>query len=124
MDSQPKEISSSSAATYDRVMAIKTQWDVVEAALKTRGYDYVNLIKAAEVDAAHGCGQSDVLYEARVQPAYAHILKNAPVDMRAEVESALKARGYDPQYTPYEAGPGECAMTGIDTECCPCGRHE
>lgn len=81
------------------------------------------LIKDAEAEAANGCGQSDVLYEARVQAAYAAILNRAPASERAETEVALKKRGFDPNFVPYEAQEGECSLTGIDENCCPCGNH-
>lgn len=86
-------------------------------------YDYTTRINAAEDQAMRGCGQSDVLYEKRVQASYASILAQAPDHERDAVEAALKERGYDPDFEPYRAGPGECSETGIDTVCCPCGRH-
>jgi hypothetical protein len=82
------------------------------------------IIDAAEAEAAHGCGLSDVLYEARVQAAYEAILEKAPATERAATEIALRKRGYDPDFVPYQAGEGECSLTGIDEDCCPCGRHE
>ena len=81
------------------------------------------LIKAAESEAAHGCGQSDVLYEKLVQAAYESILDQAPESERSETEVALKKRGFDPDFMPYQAAKGECSLTGIDEYCCPCGRH-
>ena len=81
------------------------------------------LIEDAEREAARGCGQSDVLYETRVQAAYAAILAKATEADRGETEAALRKRGFDPDFVPYEAGPGECSLTGIDVNCCPCGRH-
>jgi hypothetical protein len=83
-----------------------------------------NLIEIAENEAARGCGQSDVLYESRVQAAYAQILAQAPDTERIATEAALKARGYELDFTPYKAKAGECSLTGIDEDCCPCGRHE
>jgi hypothetical protein len=81
------------------------------------------LIEDAETEAARGCGQSDVLYEARVQAAFASILDRAPEAERVETEAALRKRGFDPDFAPYQAGEGECSLTGIDVDCCPCGRH-
>lgn len=80
-------------------------------------------IKAAEAEALRGCGQSDVLYEARVQAAYGSILQEAPESEKRRVEAILRRRGYDPDFEPYKAGEGECDLTGIDIDCCPCGRH-
>lgn len=80
-------------------------------------------IEACETEAARGCGQSDVLYESRVQGAYQSILDQAPEADRAQAEVILRQRGYDPDFEPYEAGEGECSVTGIDENCCPCGRH-
>lgn len=82
------------------------------------------IIKAAEDDAYRGCGQSDVLYEARVQRAYAAILNKTPATERAATEIALRKRGFDPDFVPYKASEGECSTTGIDEHWCPCGRHE
>ena len=81
------------------------------------------LIRDAEANAACGCGQSDVLYEQRVQAAYASILDRAPETERAETEVALRKRRFDPDFDPYEAGEGECSLTGIEVDCCPCGLH-
>ncbi len=81
------------------------------------------LIEDAEAEAARGCGQSDVLYEARVQAAYQGILARAPESERADIEATLRERGFDPDFEPYQAGEGECSLTGIDENCCPCGRH-
>jgi hypothetical protein len=82
-------------------------------------------IYQAETQAAQGCGQSDVLYEKRVQKAYRDILDGAPEGDRAAVEIALKERGFDPEFetNQYQAAEGECSLTGIDEDCCPCGRH-
>jgi hypothetical protein len=81
-------------------------------------------IEKAECEAENGCGQSDVLYESRVQGAYASILAAAPEAHRIETEAALRARGFDPNFEPYVPGAGECGLTGIEIDHCPCGRHE
>lgn len=81
------------------------------------------LIEAAEREANNGCGQSYELYEARVQGAYADILARAPEAERAETEAALRKRGFDPNFIPYQTGPDECSVTGIDVNWCPCNRH-
>jgi len=82
------------------------------------------LIEDAEKRAGSGCGQSDVLYEKFVQDAYAAILGRAPEGDRDKAEQLLKSRGFDPEFVPYEAQEGECDLTGIEIDCCPCGRHE
>jgi hypothetical protein len=87
-------------------------------------YDYTSLITSAQNEASRGCGQSYELYEKRVQDAYASILANAPEAERAATEAAVKAAGFEPDFTPYQARAGECSLTGIDEDCCPCGRHE
>lgn len=87
------------------------------------GADLTSLMKAAETEAMRGCGLSDVLYESRVQDAYASILESFPDAEKPRVEAILRERGFDPDFTPYEAGEGECGLTGIDIDCCPCGRH-
>jgi len=80
-------------------------------------------IKAAEADASRRCGCSDVLYDSLVQASYASILEQAPAEEREATEAALKERGFDPEFVPYEAADGECDLTGIDVDHCPCGRH-
>ena len=84
---------------------------------------FSSLIVNAEDAAGHGCGQSDVLYEKRVQGYYADILHAAAEAERAKTEAVLRARGFDPDFSPYEAGVGECSLTGIDFDHCPCGQH-
>lgn len=86
-------------------------------------YDYLARIDRAEQEASAGCGLSDVLYESRVQASYAAILQAAPAQEREATEAALRARGFDPNFTPYRSGERECSLTGIDVDCCPCGRH-
>jgi hypothetical protein len=82
-----------------------------------------SMIENAEKAAYQGCGQSDVLYTSRVQDAYQAILDQAPNADYEKAEEMLRARGFDPDMEPYEAGEGECSLTGIDEYCCPCGRH-
>lgn len=81
-------------------------------------------IEFAERDAAQRCGLSDLLYESRVQQAYADILGGAPASHRLETEAALRSRGFDPDFLHNSAAAGECRLTGIDLDCCPCGQHE
>ena len=83
----------------------------------------IALIESVEAEAMRGCGLSDVLYEARVQEAYATILESASNSEKPRVEEILRERGFNPEFTPYEAGDGECGLTGIDVDCCPCGNH-
>lgn len=90
---------------------------------KLTKFDYTARIKEAEAEAMRGCGLSDVLYESRVQVSYANILAQAPEAERAATEAALKERGYEPNFVPYQAEKGECSLTGIDENCCPCGQH-
>lgn len=80
-------------------------------------------IEDVERDALIGCGLSDVLYERRVQDAYALILAQSSEDDHAETELVLRQRGFDPEFTPRIAGTDECCLTGIDVNCCPCGQH-
>ena len=82
-----------------------------------------SMIDRAEREAALGCGLSDVLYEERVQVSYASILANLAPEDRVAAEPILRVRGYDPDFTSYQAAQGECSMTGIREDCCSCGRH-
>ncbi len=86
-------------------------------------FDVQKLIKTAEKEAVIGCGLSDVLYEANRQHLFAAILEASPLEERVKTAAALEAAGYDPEYKPFQPLPGECSLTGIDTDCCPCGRH-
>ena len=99
----------------------------VPSATKAHAQAYVTglaaLIQDAETNAARGCGQSDVLYDELVQAAYASILDRAPETERAETEAALRQRGFEPDLVLNQAGEGECSLTGIDVDCCPCGHH-
>lgn len=81
-------------------------------------------IEFAEREATQACGLSDVLYEARVQHAYADILAGAPTAHRAITETALRSRGFAPDFVPNRVAAGECGLTGIEADCCPCGQHE
>jgi hypothetical protein len=85
---------------------------------------FITQMDAAVKTAAAGAGQSDVLFESRLQAVYAGILAAAPAELKPQVEAELLERGYEPDFTPYQAGPGECSLTGIATDCCPCGQHE
>lgn len=87
-------------------------------------YDYRTLISEAEKNAAHGCGASDVLYASRLQVAFEGILEGAPEELKDEVLQALKDGGFEEEWEPFVADAHECSMTGIDIDCCPCGRHE
>lgn len=109
-----------------------TYWDSPEDLASARGEVFLKRsilpdlsarIDRAEAEAMRGCGLSDVLYEKLVQAEYESILHSALDSEKAKVEAVLRERGYDPGFTPYEAGEGECEMTGIEIDCCPCGRH-
>lgn len=93
------------------------------APISANSYDYASLINAAETEASRGCGQSYELYEKLVQNAYASILAKAPDAKRSATEAALKERGFEPDFTPYQTQDDECSLTGIDENCCPCGQH-
>ncbi len=80
-------------------------------------------MKAAETEAAKGSGQSDVLYESRVQAAYEALLNESPDSEKDKVFEILSERGYEPDFEPYQAEEDECSLTGINTDCCPCGQH-
>ncbi|HVR48337.1 MAG TPA: hypothetical protein VMS38_01260, partial [Pseudorhodoferax sp.] len=89
----------------------------------TPDFDLLAACIAVESGAARRCGLSDLLYESHVQDAYELILDSVPDDARAATEAVLRERGFDPERVPYEAGDGQCSVTGINERCCPCGRH-
>lgn len=80
-------------------------------------------MEAAEKEAMRRCGLSDVLYESLTQEAYESLLNEAPDSVKDQVQEILIERGYEPDFEPYQAGEGECQLTGIDIDCCPCGQH-
>jgi len=104
-------------ATQPLTSAVAEQADNPHSALAVR-------IEAAEKEAGRSCGCSDVLFEKRVHEAYEKLLECASASERPAMEEALKERGFDPDWTPYVSKEGECELTGIETGCCPCGRHE
>lgn len=77
----------------------------------------------AAAEAMRGCGLSDVLYASRMHSSYLFILEQASDAERHEVEAILLGHGYDPNFEEFVAGEGECELTGIDVDHCPCGRH-
>lgn len=80
-------------------------------------------IEAVKSACNNGCGQSYELFEERLQGTFTKILERTPPPLRAATEVLLKEHGFDPNYEPFEAGPGECLTTGINVNCCPCGGH-
>ncbi len=80
-------------------------------------------IHLAEQEAARRCGQSDILYERLLQEAFSKILDQTPAPERSETEEVLRTHGYDPEADEFQPEDGECPVTGIDADCCPCGRH-
>ena len=81
-------------------------------------------IKNAQTEAIKGCGLSDVLYEKTVQKSFASLHAAGPECLQKVTDQLLRSHGYDPEFEPYQAQEGECRLTGIDIDCCPCGRHE
>ena len=82
-----------------------------------------DVLAKVEKDAAAGCGLLDVLWDSRCQAGYEAILTDTPNEQKHDVETFLRTRGYDPEGGEYEPAEGECSLTGIDENCCPCGRH-
>lgn len=76
---------------------------------------------SSQIARTSGC--SDVLFSGRFQAALERLLNEAPADERPQVEEALIDMGYEPDFKPYEPRAGECSLTGIDVNCCPCGHH-
>jgi hypothetical protein len=82
-------------------------------------------INQATAGIAAGCGGSDVLFEQRMHNALAGVLAQAPEGEREAVEAELiEEYEFEPNFEPFEAAPGECSLTGITVNCCPCGHHE
>jgi hypothetical protein len=80
-------------------------------------------IESAASTAYRGCGLSDILYESRLQAAFRGILSTALEHERDAVEAQLRKAGFDPEFKEYQAADGECDLTGIDIDHCPCGQH-
>ena len=81
-------------------------------------------VSAASKQAAQGCGCSDVLYEQRFHDQVSALLASLPAEQHAEGLTIATRAGYCEDFEPFRPAAGECALTGIDTDCCPCGRHE
>lgn len=76
-----------------------------------------------------GCGASDVLYTNRYSNAVDAIVVTLPEAQRAGAIELARQHG---DYATCEerermdeiiAESGDCPLTGIDPDCCPCGRH-
>jgi len=59
-----------------------------------------------------------------LRSTYSAELGKAVAEDRQSTQAALRNGGFGPNFVPYEPGANECATTGIDVWCCPCGRHE
>lgn len=86
--------------------------------------DFTAKIATAAQEAHRGCGLSDVLFTQRFQDACEALLASVPDEHRTQALAIAQAQGYDTDYdADYDFGPGYCSTTGIDEDCCPCGRH-
>ncbi len=83
----------------------------------------------ASDNAVAGCGGSDVLYNDRYSSAVDRIVGVLPDSWRAEAfqiandcgDYAMPEERAAQLSAAREAG--NCSLTGIDPDCCPCGRH-
>lgn len=73
--------------------------------------------------AAADSGGSEIVYESRCQDAMRAMLDAADAKDRLATEIVLRQQGYEPEREPFVPEPGECAVTGITEDHCPCGRH-
>lgn len=84
-----------------------------------------SLIKEASAKAARMSGCSDVVFDRHMREAHARLLENAAEGEREAIEALLiEDHEYEPEAAPAQAGAGQCSLTGIDSDCCPCGYHE
>ena len=80
-------------------------------------------IEAALSQAYKGCGQSDVLFSARLRGSLAGLLRDAAPQDRPAVELAISEHCPATCEQALEPADDECRLTGISTYCCPCGWH-
>lgn len=86
---------------------------------------FAQQIEAAYEEANRGCGLVYELFEKRFQKACDDLLASAPEEHREAALQLAIERGYCTDYDEEAAFPaGSCSLTGLDPDCCPCGRHE
>ncbi|TXH00014.1 MAG: hypothetical protein E6R08_00845 [Nevskiaceae bacterium] len=86
-------------------------------------YDVPVPSSSVERSAATGSGESLAHYLERRQADFARFLAEAPPDVRTFIEADLFQFDYEPAVKRSESLPSECSLTGIDENCCPCGKH-
>jgi hypothetical protein len=80
-----------------------------------------NIAKNAHI----GCGLSDIVYTERLSSGIQFYLDKVPQKHFEEALTIARHHGYQTEEElVWEPAEGECSLTGIDTNCCPCGRHE
>jgi len=84
----------------------------------------VNEIQSAMTNAGIGDGLCYELYYDRLQNYFKWILKEISPDFLEEAKQIMREHDWEEGYVKPDYGPGVCQLTGIDEDCCPCGRHE
>jgi len=83
----------------------------------------------ANRDAINGCGLSDVLYTDRYSDAVDEIISRLPKEQQTEAYTIAREHGDYATSEEREAAHeriaenGDCPLTGIEPDYCPCGRH-
>lgn len=84
-----------------------------------------SLVRAVIDDAVRASGCSEVIFERNVHQGLVRLILRAQPGQREGVESQLSAlHGFSPGGPVFEFEAGECTLTGIAKDCCPCGNHE
>lgn len=106
-------------------------FDEVRDRAKNPFYKWGSTFDQFVKEASKGSGQSDVLFQRRFNSlvdARLELMKIESPDQCSDFLEAARNQGYltlDEQVAEEyeEFGPDDCSLTGIDTNCCPCGRH-
>lgn len=84
-----------------------------------------NADRIAERTARHTSGASYELYARRFSEICAPLIAALAPDLREPATAIARVHGYveDEEYRDNVFGPGSCFLTGIEEQCCSCGRH-
>lgn len=77
----------------------------------------------AAVEAHHGCGLSYEYYVRRFSALAGPIIDAVPPNIQDEARRIAVEYGFCDPDDVEDYGPGRCSLTGIEEDCCSCGRH-
>lgn len=80
-------------------------------------------LERAAARANQGSGLIYELYVERLSAEVSDLLATVPPDLMDAATKLAHEYGYDDHEEECDLEPGACSLTGIDMNCCPCGRH-